>query len=124
MKYRSKTLGEKIRLNISNKDLIILNDVLKLLDLNVYTYKKLLEEGLLKISQKIGRHVFLEKKKFFIKKEKEEMDKELRLKYYTRQEILNEFNINVDVIRISIQTMEIPLLMRGILDILMVDIYI
>lgn len=52
------------------------------------------------------------------------MDKELRLKYYTRQEILNEFNINVDVIRISIQTMEIPLLMREFLDILMVDIYI
>ncbi|MEC2627735.1 hypothetical protein P9X08_30300, partial [Bacillus cereus] len=115
LKYRSKTLGEKIRLNISNKDLIILNDVLKLLDLNVYTYKKLLEEGLLKISQKTGRHVFFRKEEIFsLKKEKEEMAQELRLKYYTRQEILNEFNINVDVIRISIQTMEIPLLMRGI----------
>ncbi|EJQ61846.1 hypothetical protein [Bacillus mycoides] len=113
--YRSKTVGEKMRLNISKEGLIILNDVLKLLDLNVYTYKKFLEKGLLRISQKIGRHVFFRKEEVVsLKKEKEKMDKELKLKYYTRQEVLNEFNINVDTIRISIQTIEIPLLVRGL----------
>ncbi|HDR7662883.1 MULTISPECIES: hypothetical protein [Bacillus cereus group] len=113
--YRSKTVGEKIRLNISNKDLVILNDVLKLLDLNAYTYKKFLEKGLLRINQKIGRHIFFRKEEVVsLKKEKEEMDKELRLKYYTRQEIFNEFNINVDTIRINIQTIEIPVLVRGL----------
>ncbi|PEY63929.1 hypothetical protein COJ41_28030 [Bacillus thuringiensis] len=113
--YRSKTVGEKMRLNISDEGLIILKDVLELLDLNVYTYKKFLEKGLLRISQKIGRHIFFSKEDVFsLEKKKKEMDNELRLKYYTRQEILNEFNINVDAIRLSLQTIETPLLVRGL----------
>lgn len=61
LKYRNKTVGEKMRLNVADASMIIKEDICKILNLNSYNYKKFLEEGLLKIHKKVGRNIFFVK---------------------------------------------------------------
>ncbi|AEW55264.1 Membrane Spanning Protein [Bacillus cereus F837/76] len=115
LKYREKTVGEKIRLNVADGSLIIKQDTCKILNLNSYNYKKFLEEELLKIHKKAGRNIFFVKEEVLsLKKRIEKMDNSLRSKYYTRNEIFKEYGINVDTIKEDIKTIEVPLLVRGI----------
>ena len=64
LKYREKTVGEKIRLNVGDANLIIKKDTCKTLNLNSSNYKKFLEEGLLKIHEKNGRNIFFVKEEY------------------------------------------------------------
>ncbi|EPY7705668.1 hypothetical protein OWO78_01210 [Bacillus pacificus] len=115
LKYREKTVGEKIRLNAADENLIIKQDTCKILNLNSYNYKKFLEEDLLKIHEKAGRNIFFVKEEVLaLKKRIEKIDESLKSKYYTRNEIFKEYGINVDAIKEDIKTIEVPLLVRGI----------
>ncbi|MCE9757063.1 hypothetical protein [Bacillus cereus] len=115
LKYRNKTVGEKMRLNVADASMIIKEDICKILNLNSYNYKKFLEEGLLKIHKKVGRNIFFVKEDVLsLKKRIAKMDNSLRSKYYTRNEIFKEYGINVDAIREDIKTIEVPILVRGI----------
>ncbi|MEC3439828.1 hypothetical protein P9136_24355 [Bacillus cereus] len=115
LKYREKTVGDKIRLNVSDESLLIKEDVCKMLNLNSFNYKKFINEGILQIQEKIGRNIFFTKDKVIVLKNQiEKMDKKLRTEYYTRHEVIQEYGMNVDAIREGIEKIEVPLLVRGI----------
>ncbi|MED1286401.1 hypothetical protein [Bacillus mycoides] len=113
--YRKKTIGQKMRINVQNDDLIMRTDVFQILNLNNHTYEKFLENKFLNIKKKIGRHVYFNEDDILhLRKQIDDLDNKLRSKYYTRSEILAQYDLNIDTAMLEIEKIEVPLLLRVI----------
>lgn len=105
---------EKLELTLKSEDLINRSVVMKILNINSDIYKKLVNNGLLKIVEQNSRNIYFEKSEIYAFKEEQiKMINEFEERYYTREEILNEFDVNVDAIHVEIRKKEIPFHIKG-----------
>ncbi|TKI88157.1 hypothetical protein FC695_38135, partial [Bacillus cereus] len=87
----------------------------QILNLNNHTYEKFLENKFLNIKKKIGRHVYFNEDDILhLRKQIDDLDNKLRSKYYTRSEILAQYDLNIDTAMLEIEKIEVPLLLRVI----------
>lgn len=113
--YRKKSIGEKMRINVQSEGLIMRTDVFRLLNLNTHTYEKFLKNRLLKIKKKVGRHVYFNEVDILhLRRQIDDLDNKLSSNYYTRSEILNQYDLNIDTAMLEIEKIKIPLLLRVI----------
>jgi len=111
---RNMSSEDKLELTLKSAELINRTVVMRILNINSDIYKKLINDGSLKIAQKKQRNVFFEKKEIYDFKEKQTMIiNELEENYYTREEILAKFDVNVDAIHVEIRKKEIPYHIKG-----------